>query len=350
MSIIDTFPKKNKANLLVTEVNQEVYNQLSNEELTNGTMYLINDGVLESEKVAACGYTPIGTIISVMGNTPPLFYLACNGQELNIVDYPDLANYFTEQFGSVNYFGGDGIDTFCVPDLRGEFLRGTGTNSHTNQGNGSSVGTHQDNGLPNITADPFKTFWNTQVGLNSLEVNGAFTKSGSKVGRITCEDVNGSTASTFGFDASKSNSIYGNSDYVTPTNTSVLYCIAYRNICIDAKNNYSTDEQLIGYWIDNKPLYQKVVTNITLPNSANRTDYPLSDIGLNNNIDHIFIENSYVVLASGNMIPMPWINSNNNSNICAITSISNEYFQIKTDSDRSNCKLTIIFRYTKTTD
>ena len=46
---------------------------------------------------------------------------------------------------------GDGVTTFKVPNLLGEFLRGTGTNSYTNQGSGANVGVHQDNGLPNIT-------------------------------------------------------------------------------------------------------------------------------------------------------------------------------------------------------
>ena len=34
--------------------------------------------------------------------------------------------------------------SFGIPDLRGEFLRGTGTNSHVNGGNGAGVGEHQD--------------------------------------------------------------------------------------------------------------------------------------------------------------------------------------------------------------
>ena len=51
---------------------------------------------------AEAGFTPIGTVISVMGKTAPANYLACNGQIVNISDYPELANYFEEQFGSKN--------------------------------------------------------------------------------------------------------------------------------------------------------------------------------------------------------------------------------------------------------
>ena len=99
---------------------------------------------LSSVNKVRTGYTPVGTIIAVMGNSAPAHYLACNGQVVNIATYPELANYFEEQFGSKNKFGGDGTTTFGIPDLRGEFLRGTGTNGHTNQGNGANVGEHQD--------------------------------------------------------------------------------------------------------------------------------------------------------------------------------------------------------------
>ena len=96
------------------------------------------------------GFTPVGTIISVMGTTAPANYLACNGQTVNVADYPELADYFENQFGTKYEFGGSGT-TFGIPDLRGEFLRGTGTNSHTDQGSGGDVGEHQDaTAVPNI--------------------------------------------------------------------------------------------------------------------------------------------------------------------------------------------------------
>jgi len=67
---------------------------------------------------------PIGTIISYMGLTAPKDYLACDGAIYNISDYSSLAQHFREQFGSENYFGGDGTTTFAVPDMRNLFLRG----------------------------------------------------------------------------------------------------------------------------------------------------------------------------------------------------------------------------------
>lgn len=69
--------------------------------------YLTKDGNLEE--------TPIGSIISYMGNKVPAHYLLCDGSEYNIADYPELAKHFKDDLGAVNYFGGDGVTTFAVP-------------------------------------------------------------------------------------------------------------------------------------------------------------------------------------------------------------------------------------------
>lgn len=93
--------------------------------------------------------SPVGNVISYFGNDTPAHYLACDGAEYNIGTHPELEAFFVEQYGKVNQFGGNGTTTWAVPDLRGEFLRGTGTNSHTNptlnklEGSGADVGDHQ---------------------------------------------------------------------------------------------------------------------------------------------------------------------------------------------------------------
>lgn len=82
---------------------------------------------------------PVGTINAYGGTTAPEGWLLCEGQALSRTDYADLFAVIGTSFGS-----GDGSTTFNVPDLRGEFLRGAGTNSHSGQGNGGVVGEHQD--------------------------------------------------------------------------------------------------------------------------------------------------------------------------------------------------------------
>ena len=88
-------------------------------------------------------YTPVGTVSAFMGTTVPNKYLLCDGAIYNISDYPKLAEHIKKDFGSYNKFGGNGTTTFAVPDLRGEFLRGSGTATR-NTGTGADVGAHQE--------------------------------------------------------------------------------------------------------------------------------------------------------------------------------------------------------------
>lgn len=187
------------------------------------------------------GFTPIGTVISVMGTTAPLNYLACDGTVYNISDYPELAAYFNAQFGSSNFFGGNGTTTFAVPDLRGEFLRGTGTNSHANQGSGANVGVHQDG---------------TQIPFAHGSVNNyVITANESELNNYDRYESIGHPRRYL----SSTNSDNGGGAFVPrPTNTSVLYCMASKNIFMDAGSNYSTEEQVVGTWIDGSYVYQRV--------------------------------------------------------------------------------------------
>ena len=174
--------------------------------------YLSNGDTLEE--------TPVGNIISYMGNNVPKHYLACDGHEYPIGSYPELEAHFIAEFGSVNYFGGDGTSSFAVPDLRGEFLRGTGTNSHINQGSGANVGMHQDG-----TATP-----SISAGYDGLYIN-----------NIPASGTNGSDNIDSGYKKNASNrsasvNIAGtwsttanNMVASRPTNTSVQYCIKYES-------------------------------------------------------------------------------------------------------------------------
>ena len=67
---------------------------------------------------------PVGAVISFLGLTAPAGYLICDGAEKDIREYPALADFFRQQFGTVNHFGGNGETTFALPDMRNLFLRG----------------------------------------------------------------------------------------------------------------------------------------------------------------------------------------------------------------------------------
>lgn len=192
------------------------------------TQWLPQGGGLNTEALEV----PIGTIIAFMGNTPPENYLACDGNTYRIADYRPVANFINLQFGSFNYFGGDGVDTFAVPDLRGEFLRGTGANSHTLsdgitlQGSGANVGVHQGATQMAYFAVSAKynqgmVYYNYPSGNNELNLS-------LVDGFLTTDPIK--------YIISARPSEYGNvtnpktavAYTARPTNTSVLYCIKYR--------------------------------------------------------------------------------------------------------------------------
>ena len=259
--------------LETTDNNEDGQTEVAPHELTNAEMQEIMSvipGAPRKDRVSG-GFTPVGTVISVMGNTAPLHYLACNGQTVNIADYPELANYFNTQFGSKNYFGGDGTTTFGMPDLRGEFLRGAGTNSHTNQGSGAAVGVHQDatefpylySGKTN-SDHPYIGF-KIRGNLASSEYN-AITNIDKNIARYSSATFGTAVATTEGTSSTPTDC--GTS---RPTNTSVLYCIATKDIYMNPSNNYSTDEKVVGTWVDGKPLYQKTYNFGALPNNTTKT-------------------------------------------------------------------------------
>lgn len=162
---------------------------------------------------------PIGTIISLMGTTAPNGYLVCDGTIYDIATYTELSTYFTEQFGSSNYFGGDGETTFAVPDLRGEFLRGSGTNSHENQGNGAEVGVHQDSTWTSYftpTSNGMQIMYD--ASFNNL-INNYDSTVNKSDGIKAMRNFNQVSATN------PSNQDIGGT--IRPTNTAILYCIKY---------------------------------------------------------------------------------------------------------------------------
>lgn len=234
--------------------------------------YPVNTNIGTSEVLQDA---PVGHIISYMGTIIPAHYLACDGSLHNIADYPQLANHFLANFGSKNYFGGDGTTTFGVPNLNnGRFLKGS-----------STPGVNEQAGIPNVSG--------TATGVFAW-TNGSAVKSGAVTVTEKINDAyinqagtDSSTTSHFRnvgieINASKSNAVYGKSNTVTPLNTSVLYCIkAEPTYYMEIEDpGYSTDEVFTGKtWIDGKPIYRKVI-NVTITHDSSK-QYKLNVSNLN---------------------------------------------------------------------
>ena len=87
-------------------------------------------------RAAIGGSLPVGTVIYYYGLVAPSGWFICDGTDTT--GTPDeLSTHHPELYALLG-------NTNVLPDLRGEFLRGAGTNSHASQGNGGNVGDHQD--------------------------------------------------------------------------------------------------------------------------------------------------------------------------------------------------------------
>ena len=104
-----------------------------------------------------------GTIIAYGGVSVPNGYLACDGSAVSRSTYADLFFAISTTWG-----GGDGSTTFNVPDLRGLFLRGTGTNNTVNTSAGTkAIGP----AVGGTTGDTFRQHSHSLLNADGTNVN-----------------------------------------------------------------------------------------------------------------------------------------------------------------------------------
>lgn len=163
------------------------------------------------------GVNPTGTVISYFGETAPDGYLICDGTAYDKSAYPELSEHLLSLSDITPYVVTGDETKFKVPDLQGEFLRGTGTNSHTNQGSGANVGEHQDaTEIPYVAKNPATA---------TTDIFAAASNLLAKTDYITSVDA--PTGLHRGLISPRTSDSYGQIYKSRPTNTSVLYCIKY---------------------------------------------------------------------------------------------------------------------------
>lgn len=143
------------------------------------------------------------------GTTAPTDdWLVANGQEVSRTIYKGLFDYFGTLYGE-----GDGSTTFNLPNLVDRFPMGATSN----------VGTYVEPGLPNLTG---RTYTNMMMKNTFVyEEEGSVFYQGDTRKAERSESGGSVTGSYIGFDASRSNPIYGASDTVQPPAVKLLPCI-----------------------------------------------------------------------------------------------------------------------------
>ena len=175
----------------------------------------IADGavVWKVRKIGSEVVMPIGGILPFAGNgAVPAGYLLCDGAAVSRTMYHDLFSVI-----GITYGAGDGSTTFNVPDYN--------TAKRFAQGD-TVAGTVKQAGLPNITGEYGLLLQTRNVG--AAPSGALYTiseyKSSSEIGY----GDNNDWLDTVGFDASRSSSIYGNSDTVQPNALTCRYIIKYK--------------------------------------------------------------------------------------------------------------------------
>lgn len=171
--------------------------------------------IMQGEKKVANVYNinnssysvPIGCIIPFSGSTIPVGFLLCDGSEVSKTDYADLFDIIGNTYGTAT-----DTSKFKLPDLRDKFVQGANGN----------LGTSKDAGLPNITGK----FYQDKNAITGI--SGAFTYEGGS--RVNLANDAPTDSGLIAFDASKSNSIYGNSNTVQPPSVCLNFVIKAEKI------------------------------------------------------------------------------------------------------------------------
>lgn len=187
----------------------------------NGTLKRIAGGTFYAD-------APVGTIQAYGGaidstHQAPSGWLLCDGSEKNIDDFADLYAVIGDAFGTPS------VNTkFVLPDLRGEFLRGAGNNSHTNQGNGGTVGQHQD-----ATMLPYNQVSQSDVRMLKSQY-------------VSNYDYKSSPDNAVVYSSNWQNAETPNGEKFTtrPTNTSVNYIIKAKQTALPVDLASEVDEKL----------------------------------------------------------------------------------------------------------
>ena len=109
---------------------------------------------------------------------------------------------------------------------------------------------------------------------------------------------------------------------------------------------YSTDEKMIGQWIDGKPLYQKTIDCGVLPNKTNKN----ISIGISESINVINMFGYAINSTSKEDIPLPYVHPSASILIDCRDIENAPYIFISSTANMSAFASYVTLQYTKTTD
>ena len=120
-----------------------------------------------------------------------------------------------------------------------------------------------------------------------------------------------------------------------------------------AKEVYSTEEQVVGTWIDGKPIYRKVIS-LNCPTCSDNGVFADAKTDVSSlNIDFIMFKYVNISTSNGVLLEYNGINPNETSKLGGQVwyySTEKTIYARHTRTNFNNCPITAIIEYTKTTD
>lgn len=241
----------------------------------DGKTYL-DYGTDRIELVSGGDTIPIGSVMpfAEVDSTSPLMsdWLLCDGRAVSRTTYSELFSLIGTTYGV-----GDGSTTFNLPDVKGRVIVGQDETDDNFKTLGAKIGDKEvtltiaqmprhnhgfTSGTGNVVANQLSTsspvyFNQNDNGLGTTQID--YTGGGQAHNNIQPSLVLKYYIKTF-----RSASLTADVKNAETKSTKDTYSCDY----INNLNTYSTDEIIIGKWVDNKPIYRKCIYISSFPNNA----------------------------------------------------------------------------------
>ena len=249
---------------------------------------------------------PIGSITAYGKETAPANWLICDGSAVSRTTYADLFAVIGTKYGE-----GDGSTTFNLPNLKGRVpvgLDGSDTDfKPIGKTGGEKTHTLSVYELPKkIPVNYGNISGGTDVVISSSVVGTGGVKSGQANMNISATGqahniLQPYEVSNFIIKAFQSAGVVASVVNTQTGSDTNVYSCNYVNKLV----TYSTEEQSVGKWINNKPIYRKVITFKGLAEKMVMT----IDCNINN-CDNIWIESQFIVSDSKYVCILPMVGYN----------------------------------------